>query len=108
MNAVHIDSTVSDDVRREMLYQGQLFVYSPGPASVEFCSFARELIAQAFGSLNPLTAQDHLTVEEYARILSELKPAFIHHPKSKECIRKLIDGMGWDVISSQPISMCHA
>jgi hypothetical protein len=100
MNTVYMDSTVSDDVRREMLYQGQLFVYSPKPASLEFVGFARELILQAFGSLDPLTAQDHLPVEEYARILSELKPAFIHHPKSKEGIQRLLEEMGADLATT--------
>jgi hypothetical protein len=64
MNTVYVDSTVSDDVRREMLFQGQLFLYSPTPASLEFVSFARGLIVEAFGSLDPLTAQNHLSVED--------------------------------------------
>jgi len=90
MNTVYVQSTVGDDERREMLYQGQLFLYAPTPASLEFVSFARGLIVEAFETRDPLTAQNHLSVEEFARILSELKPTFIHHPRSKECIRKLM------------------
>jgi hypothetical protein len=97
MNTLYVDSTVSDDVRREKVFQGQLFLYSPTPGSKDFVAFARALIVEAFGSLDPLTAQDHLSVEEYARILGELKPAFIHHPGSKECIRRLLCDLNADL-----------
>lgn len=96
MNTVYFDPDVSDDVRRRQLYEGQLFVYSPRPSSIALCEFARELIEEAFNGLEPRVAQDKMTVEEYAAILSRLKPNFIHHPSSKELLRKLLAEMGCD------------
>ena len=96
MNTIYLDSPVTDDVRRERLYNGQLFVYSPRPSTLAFCQFARELIEQAFPGLNPLTAQHDLPVEEYAAILGKLKPSFIHHPRSKEFIRQFLAELGCD------------
>jgi hypothetical protein len=95
-NTVYLDSSVSDDVRRQQLYEGQLFVYSARPSSVALCEFARGLIEEAFKGMDPRTAQDKMTVEEYAAILGQLKPNFIHHPNSKELLRRLLDEMGCD------------
>ncbi len=96
MNTVYLDSPVDDDVRRQQLYEGQLFVYSPRPSSLDLCDFARSLIEQAFGDRDPRLAQRMMPVEEYAAILGRLKPEFIHHPKSKECLQKLLVEMGCD------------
>lgn len=97
MNAIFFDSALTDDARRDLLYKGQLFVYSPCPSSLALCAFAREMIEEAFGSLDPREAQYHLPVEEYVAILVKLKPAFIHHPKSKELIRGILGETGCDL-----------
>jgi len=97
MNTVYFDSPISDEMRRERLYQGQLFVFSPRPSSVALCQFADELIREAFGKLSPEKAQYSLPVEEYAAILSRLKPKFIHHPRSKECIQGILNELGCDL-----------
>lgn len=97
MNSVYYEFSGSDEERRELLYEGQVVVYSPRPSTMAFCNFARTLIEQAFGNLNPEYAQDHLPVEQYAKILGELKPAFIHHPQSKVHIREILADLGCDL-----------
>ncbi len=79
------------------LYNGQLFVLSPRPSTIALCEFARELIQDAFGSLDPRTAQHSLPVEEYAAILAKLKPYFIHHPKSKQLLLSVLAEAGCDL-----------
>jgi len=96
MNTVYFDPDFADDKTRHQLYEGQVFVYSPRPNSTALCEFARELIEDAFKGVDPRTAQDSMAVEEYASLLSQLKPSFIHHPKSKELLRKLLSEMGCD------------
>ena len=83
MSTLYFDRQVSDDERRERLYQGHLYVYSPSPSSLALCQRGREMADEAFAPLDPREAQHSLPVEEYAAILAELKPKFIHHPKSK-------------------------
>ena len=97
MNSVFIDLQVSDQIRRERLYQGELFVYLPIASSLEFCDFAREMIGEAFPGLDPQIAQRSLPVERFAEVLAELKPKFIHHPKSKEYIRRILGDLGCDL-----------
>jgi hypothetical protein len=97
MSTIHFDSPLSDDMRRRRLYEGQLFVFSPRPSSIALCKFADELIREAFSDLSPEKAQHSLAVEEYAAILSKLKPMFINHPKSKECIQSILKELGCDI-----------
>ena len=54
---VFYDSEVSDDVRRQRLYDGQLFVYSPRPSILALTDVAKSMIEDAFGELDPRTAQ---------------------------------------------------
>lgn len=96
MNAIIYDSPVSDGRRREEIYQGQVFVYSPSPNTLAFVEFARRMIEEAFEGLNPITAQYHLPVERYVAVLTQLKPAFIHHPRSREFLRAILAERGCD------------
>jgi hypothetical protein len=94
MTTVYFDPAFSDDVRRRCLFNGDLVVYSSRPSTLTFCEFARELIQEAFGGLDPCRAQYSLPVEEYAGVLGKLKPHFIHHPRSKEHLRTIFEDMG--------------
>ena len=96
-NTIYFDSPVDDYIRRQELYQGQLFVYSPSPSSIALSAFAREMIQEAFGSLDPLKAQYSMPVEKYVNILADLKPKFIHHPKSKQVIQRILTEGGCDL-----------
>ncbi len=60
MNALYFDSNIDDEGRRKQIYQGHVFLYSPRPAALALCAFARELTEAAFGSLDPRTAQHEL------------------------------------------------
>jgi len=57
MNTVFFDPNVSDDLRRKMIYEGQLVVCSPTPGSLALCEFAREMSEKAFAPLDPREAQ---------------------------------------------------
>ncbi len=96
MNSVFFDSAVSDDERRELLYSGQLFVYTASHGARKLVAFAREMIEDAFGGRDPELAQHDMPVEEYAALLTDLKPRFIHHPSSKQCIQQVLGELGCD------------
>ena len=97
MNTVYVDSDANDDVRRQRIYAGQLFVISPRPATIALCEFAKSMIREAFGSVDPLKAQYHMPVEQYVAIVSPLKPKFIHHPETKRLLRELVTACGCDI-----------
>lgn len=97
MNTVYVDCETKDEVRRQRLYAGQLFVISPRPSTVALCEFAKGMIQEAFGSIDPLQAQYHMSVEEYVAIVSPLKPKFIHHPETRTLLRELVADCGCDL-----------
>lgn len=97
MNSVFFDAKLSDELRREQLYQGQLFVFSPTPATLALAEFAQEMAKEAFAPYDPREAQYHLPVEKFVAILADLKPRFIHHPKSKKLIQAVLLERGCDL-----------
>ncbi|MBD2087132.1 hypothetical protein [Coleofasciculus sp. FACHB-542] len=97
MNTIFFDSDVNDEVRRKHLFNGQIFVFSPRPSAIALCELARELTQEAFGSLDPREAQFSLPVEKFVEIVAPLKPRFIHHPKSKQLIRELLEDLGCEM-----------
>jgi len=96
MTAIHVDSGFSDDERRACLYAGDVFVYSPSEHSIALCEFVRSLIGEAFDGRDPELAQYDMPVQSYARVLADLKPKFIHHPRSKDIIRDMLLAVGCD------------
>ena len=60
-NSVYVDADITDDVRRQRLYEGQLFVYSPRASSRAFIEFARELIKKP--SLHMIQKQLNFTCQ---------------------------------------------
>lgn len=95
--SVYFDSTMSDEERRERLYAGDIFVFSPTAASREMIELGRTMLEQAFAPHDPRQIQEHLTPEEAAAILSKLKPQFIHHPECKRLIPHIMAEHGVDL-----------
>jgi hypothetical protein len=96
MNSVFFDPALDDDERRNLLYSGQLFVYAPTPGAKKLVAFARQMVEDAFRGRDPELAQHDMPVEEYATLLTDLKPRFIHHPTSKQCIQEILAEVGCD------------
>jgi hypothetical protein len=97
MSTIFFDANISDDLRRQRLYDGHLFVYSPRKGASALCDHAREMCEEAFSPHDPREAQHVLPVEEFVAILAELKPRFIHSPRSKELIQAMLAEMGCDL-----------
>jgi len=97
MSSIFFNAAVGDDARRQQLYQGHLFMYSPTPSALQLVELAREMIGKAFGRRDPECAQHDMPLEEYVTVLADLKPRFIHHPRSKECITRVLRELGCDL-----------
>lgn len=96
MPAVLIGSRVTDEERRRALYAGDTFFYEPRPSALTLGRFAWELIQEAFAPLQPEQAQFELPVERFVEILAPLKTRFTHHPRSKQLLHDIIEGLGCD------------
>lgn len=91
LDTVLFDSQLGDRPRREQLYNGRLLVFSPRESTLELCEFARTMIEDAFDGKDPKTAQRSMPVEEFVSICAPLKPRFIHHRRTLELIRDVIE-----------------
>jgi hypothetical protein len=97
MNTIYFDSKLSDDDRRQSLYQGQVFVFSPGPSAIALCNFAQQLVQEAFAPLDPRDAEHALSTDEYVAVLTALKPKFVHHPAAKQFLHGVLNEVGCDL-----------
>jgi hypothetical protein len=96
MASLFFDRVMPDTQRRRGLFGGDLFVYSPGPATTKLIEFAREMLTAAFAPHDPRFVERHLAIETCAAVLSKLKPAFIHHPECKRLLPQIIAEQGGD------------
>lgn len=96
MANVHLDSRDSDDLRRTRLFRGDIYLASATTNGRALIQHAREMIETAFAPLDPISAQFHMPVEQYAALLGTLKPAFIHHPRCKALVRGILEEFGAD------------
>lgn len=97
MTTVHFHSQLSADARRELIYRGDIFVYPATPSSTELVEFARGLVEAAFAPRLPELAQFEMPVQDYAAVLAELKPRFIHHPECKRLLPRMLQELGCDL-----------
>jgi hypothetical protein len=93
---ISTESNLNDNERRQRLYVGEVFCIPPREAVKALTNFAYEMIVDAFGSNDPLTAHRRLPGADYVGILKELKPAFTHHPKSKKLLLDILVDLGAD------------
>ena len=97
MTVAHYDASISDEERRERIYAGELFIYSPTRESLELVDFARGMLTQTFAPLDPETAQFSMSVQSFADLLGRLKPQFIHHPECKRLLPAILSRHGCDL-----------
>jgi hypothetical protein len=91
---IYIDSKLSDEQRRKEIYQGAIFLHAPCTGAARLCELARQLVEDALAPLDPRKVQDAMQAERTAEVLSVLKPKFIHHPKAKEFIQRMLAELG--------------
>jgi hypothetical protein len=91
---IFVNSRMDDDSRRAEIYKGSIFVHAPSENAMKLCRLAQEMVEEAFRPYDPLTVHQHLPAEECAKILGVVKPKFIHHPLSKECIQGMLQEAG--------------
>jgi hypothetical protein len=97
MSTLFFDSPAPGKIRSKRLYEGDIFVFDPRPSSRALCEFARSMIEEAFGAIDPRYAQFEMPVERYVEIVAPLKPRFIHHPRTMELLKAMVTEFGSDL-----------
>lgn len=91
---VLIDPAFTDAELRDRVYAGNIVVRTHVPEIVAFAEFARTLVTEAFAPDDPLTVHEARSRSELADLLIDFKPRFIHHPESKEHVRRITTALG--------------
>jgi len=100
LDTIYFDSHLSDELRREQLYRGRIFVFAPCKSTVELCKFARGTIENAFDHEDARAAQFSMPVEKFVSICAPLKPRFIHHTRTLHLVREVVEELGCGVIET--------
>jgi hypothetical protein len=73
-----------------MVYNGNIIILSPTSEMLTLVEHTRSMIEHAFAPLDPRRVHETLAVEQCVKILSTLKPAYIHHPRTKQMIGSVL------------------
>jgi len=95
--SVFLDAPMADEERRERLYHGDIFIFSPTPASRELIDLGAAMLEEAFAPHDPRQIHRYLMPEEVAAVLAKLKPQFVHHPECKKLIPRIMAEHGVDL-----------
>jgi hypothetical protein len=94
MAGVFLDPPRDDAAWRATIYGGGIIILSPSAEMLKLVEHTRTMIEEAFAPLDPQRVHESLPVEKCVEILTKLKPGFIHHPRTKELLRRALGAFG--------------
>lgn len=96
MTTIYVNRRIDEPDRRQRLFAGDFFLYTDVAESHAIVGWAKRLIGEAFGDLDPQHAQYKLDVEEFVKRVGPLKSRFTNDPRTKELCQALVRAMGSD------------
>jgi hypothetical protein len=94
MTGVFFDPPRNDAAWRSIIYDGGIIILSASAEMLALVEHTRGMIEEAFAPLDPQRAHESLPVERCVDILTRLKPSYIHHPRTKELLRRVFGAFG--------------
>ena len=95
MTGVFFDPPRNDEAWRSTVYSGGVIILSPSAEMLALVEHTRNMIEEAFAPLDPQRAHENLPVEKCVEeFLTRLKPSYIHHPRTKELLRRTLIAFG--------------
>ena len=96
MFGIYLNHVLTAEEQRRLVFQGEFLLMSKFPESVALCKYAESCMETAFGDLDPLTAQQDLSVEDFISRVSPLKTHFTNHQETKDMLQSLLIRLGYD------------
>ena len=96
MVTVYVNRSLDEPSRRAGIYSGDIHMCTRVPQSQAIVDWARCLITDAFGDMDPERAQFGLPLEEFVARVGPLKSRFTNDDHTKELVRDLVVAMGAD------------
>ncbi len=92
---VFVDPEAPAPTLRQTIYDGDLVVLTKLHSVRQFVDYTREELVGLFHPYDPEHVHEHIDKAEMARLLGSWKPSFIHSPRSKDLICKIIREAGF-------------
>jgi hypothetical protein len=95
MTAIILDPRPEQGEILDLLYAGDLVLFTGLAAVQQLVDFARDQLIEIFSPYDPQEAHLHFSPEDAAAILAKWKPAFMREPRSKELLQAIVEQAGF-------------
>ncbi len=92
---VFIDPDVTAPRLRQGIYDGDVIILTKLTSVRDFVDYTREQLADLFRPYDPEHAHEYIDKVQMAQLLGSWKPQFIHSPRSKELVGRVIRETGF-------------
>jgi hypothetical protein len=89
---------LEDELRRELVYGGDLLIFKGVEPMAELCALTDEFIREALGSLDPVRAQFELDREDYVARVGELQKRYREHEDAKRLFLAALARVGVNLL----------
>jgi hypothetical protein len=96
MITLYLNRRVADDARRQSLFAGDFYLYTGLAGADALAQHAEDLVAAAFGDLDPERAQFEMGVDEFVARVGPLKSEFTNGQRTKELCQRFATELGVD------------
>lgn len=97
MTNIYLDPKTTDDERRHYTFDGSICIFSPSPVSIALCNYAKVMIKNAFGKIDPQTAQFSMGVNDFVATIGPLKSKFTNDVRTKSLVKELLADFDCDL-----------
>ena len=98
MGVVHVLSHALDDAQRgDLIYGGDILVFTRVPPLAELCALTDQLIRAEFGELDPVRAQFALERDEYVARVESLQKQYRKHLAARDLFFAALAHLGVDI-----------
>ena len=92
---VFVDPDASAPLLRQGIYDGDVIILTKLNSVRDLVDYTREQLVDLFRPYDPDHAHEHIDKVQMAQLLGSWKPRFIHAPRSKELVRRVIREAGF-------------
>ena len=83
MAGIYLNHDLSFEERRRLVFEGELLLYTRTASTCALADHAIAMAVEAFAPLDPQSAQDHIDVAEFVRLVGPLKTRFTNDRRTK-------------------------
>jgi hypothetical protein len=97
MTNLYLNRDIPSPERHDLLFRGDLLIYSRRPSTEALADHAIALITETFAPLDPERAQSELSVQAFIQRVAPLKSRFTNDARTKELVRNILSSFGYDL-----------